>query len=163
MEESHNDPEFVPTADPKDWPKTLEMVEECIRVFQGVYGQPLSYGLRDDLEPPASVSDPTYNTSGSKYFTPDEEMIYCGPIISGAAVSVSDPETIGPFTDLFTTDRALVWDKMDTILQGSDAWMYLKPSKKHHDGRMCYKLIYNHYLGPRNIYHMVDGAEKKLS
>ena len=38
----------------------------------------------------------------------------------------------------------------------------MKPSKKNIDGRMSYKLIYNHYLGPSNIDHMVDGEEEKL-
>ena len=28
MEESHKDPEVGPTVDPRDWPKTLETVEE---------------------------------------------------------------------------------------------------------------------------------------
>ena len=36
MEESQNDPEVVPTVNPKDLPKTLEMVEEYIRGFRGV-------------------------------------------------------------------------------------------------------------------------------
>ena len=42
-------------------------------------------------------------------------------------------------------------------------WMYLKIAKKHFDGRMGYKLSYNHYLGPSKIYHMVEGSEKKLA
>ena len=33
MEEAHKDPEVVPTVDPKDWPKTLETVEEYIKEF----------------------------------------------------------------------------------------------------------------------------------
>ena len=46
MEESHNDPEMVPTVNPRDWPKTLKTLEYYIRLFRGVDGQPLSYGLR---------------------------------------------------------------------------------------------------------------------
>ena len=33
MEEAHKDPEVVPTVNPKDWPKTLETVEDHIRGF----------------------------------------------------------------------------------------------------------------------------------
>ena len=77
MDESHKDPEVVPTFDTKDWPKTLEMMNWKIIIFRGVYGQPLSYGLRDDLEPPASTSDTLHRANGSKYFTHDEEMIAC--------------------------------------------------------------------------------------
>ena len=66
MEESHKDPEVVPTVNPRDWPKNLETVEECIRVFRGVYGQPLSYGLREDLIALVVVHDPKYRANGSK-------------------------------------------------------------------------------------------------
>ena len=52
---------------------------------------------------------------------------------------------------------------MVAIFQALDAWTYLKPSKKHRDGIMGYKLIYNHYLGPSNTDHMAAGAEKKLA
>ena len=72
MEESHKNPEVVPTIAPKDYPKTLEMMEEYIRIFSGVDGQTLIYGLRDNLEHPAAASNPTYRTNGSKYFTHDE-------------------------------------------------------------------------------------------
>ena len=75
----------------------------------------------------------------------------------------ADPEEIGPFMDSFITNRALIWEKMVAIFQGSDAWMYLKPDKKHRDERLVFKLIYNHYLCPSNIDHMADGAEKKLA
>ena len=74
----------------------------------------------------------------------------------------TDPEDIGPFTNSFITDRALIWGKMVAIFQGYDACTYLKPAKNHRDGRLGFRLIYNHYLGPSNIDHMVDIAEKKL-
>ena len=90
-------------------------------------------------------------------------MIARGLILSGPAALGSDPGAVGPFTDLFITDRALIWDKMVAIFQGLDAWTYLKPANKNHDGTMGYKLIYNHHLGPRNIDHMTAGAEKNLS
>ena len=41
MEDSHKYPEVLPTVDPRYWPKTLETVEEYVRGFRGVYGQPL--------------------------------------------------------------------------------------------------------------------------
>ena len=138
-------------------------MEEYIRGFCGVDGQLLSYGLRDVLEPPAAASDPTYCTNGSNYFTHNEEMIACGSILGSPAVSVSNPEAVGPFTYSFITDRALIWDNMVTIFQVSDSWTYLKPSNKHNGVRMGYKIIYNHYLGPSDINYMASGAEKKLT
>ena len=136
-------------------------MEEYIRVFQGVDLQPLSYGLKVDLEPPYSARDPTHRANCSKYFTHDGEIIAGGLILSGPAVSGNDPEAAGPFTNSFITDISLMWDNMVAIFQVSYAWTYLKPPKKHCDGRMGYKLIYNHYHGPSNIDHIADGAEKK--
>ena len=89
-------------------------------------------------------------------------MIACGSILSGPEALGSDPEAFGPFTNSFITYRALIWEKMVAISQGLDAWTYLKPAKKHHNGIMGYKLIYNHYLGPSNIYRMAAGADKNI-
>ena len=75
MEESHKDPKVVPTIDPRHWPKTLETVEEYIRVFCGVDGQSLSYGLRDDLIAPVAAIDPTYRDNEREYFTHNKDMI----------------------------------------------------------------------------------------
>ena len=85
-------------------------------------------------------------------------MITQGSIISGTAVIGTTPEEIGPFTDSFITDRALIWEKMVEIFQGSDKRTYLNPDKKHCDGILGFRLVYNHYLGPSNINHMAAGA-----
>ena len=42
-------------------------------------------------------------------------------------------------------------------------WTYLNPSKNHRNEILFYNIIYNHYLGPINIYHMAAGTEKKLA
>ena len=75
----------------------------------------------------------------------------------------TDPEDISPFANSFITDRALIWENVVAIFQGSDAWTYLNTLKKHRDVRLGLRLIYTHYLGPSNIYHMAAGAEKKLA
>ena len=121
MEESHKDPEVVLTIDPKECPKSLETVEEYTRGFQEVDGQPLSYVLIDHLEYPANVSDTIHHAYGSKYFAHDGEMIYPGLTISWPAVSWSDPEAVGLFTDLFITYREQIRDKMVAIFQESYA------------------------------------------
>ena len=99
---------MVPTIDPKDWTKTLETVEEYIRGFRGLDGQPLSYRLGYYLIVPVTASDLTYGVNGSKYFTHDEEMIARGSILSGLTVLGTDPEAVGPFTGSFIIDRALL-------------------------------------------------------
>ena len=163
MEEDHKDPEVVPTIYPREWPKTLGTVEDYIIGFHGVYGQPLRYGLREDLIATVAAHDTTYRDNLSRYFTHNEEMIAQGSILSGHAVLGTDPEEIGPFTDSFINERELTWDKMVATLHGSDAWTYFKPVNKHCDVRLGFRLIYNNYLGPRDINHMADSAEKKLA
>ena len=64
MEKNHNNPDVAPTVNPRDCTNTLETVEEYIRVFCGVYRQPLSYGLRDDLVAPVAAYDPMYRANG---------------------------------------------------------------------------------------------------
>ena len=102
---------------------------------------PLSYGLRDDFIAPVASSDPTYRNTGGEYFTHNEDMISRGSILSGPAVLGNDPEDIGPFTDSFITNRALVWEKMVVIFQGSDAWTYLNPDKNYRDVRLGFSII----------------------
>ena len=63
---------------------------------------------------PVAASDPMYRNNGSEYFTHDEEMIAHGSIIIGPAVLGSDPEDVGPFTDLFI----FFWENIVTIFQG---------------------------------------------
>ena len=92
MEEAQKDPEVVLPVNPRDWPKTLETMEEYIRLFCGVDGQPLRYGLMDDLIDPVAANDPTYRNNGIEYFTHDEEMIARGSILSGPEVLGADPE-----------------------------------------------------------------------
>ena len=72
MEGSHKDRNVVPTVNPRDWPKTLETVEDYIREFCREDGKPLSYRLRVDLMSPVAANYPTYRTSGSEEFTHDE-------------------------------------------------------------------------------------------
>ena len=72
------------------------MEEDYIRGFHGVYGQPLRYGLRDDLIDLVAASDPTYSINGSKYFTDNEDMVAQGMILTGPAELGTDPEEISP-------------------------------------------------------------------
>ena len=88
----------------------LETVEEYIRGFRGVYGQHLSYWLRDDLISPVAKSDPTYRANISNYFAHYEWMIAQGSVLSGPAVLGTYTEEIVPFTESSITYRALIWE-----------------------------------------------------
>ena len=81
MESKNEDPTVVPTFDSKYWPQTLEATVEYICGLRGVDENPIIYVIRQDLFPDLAAQDPMCGTIGSKYFTIDEEMIACGPII----------------------------------------------------------------------------------
>ena len=72
-----------------------------------------------------------HRDNGREYFTHYEEIIACRSILGGPAALGSEPEAVGPFTNPFITDRVMICEKMVAIFQGSDAWTYLNPSKKH--------------------------------
>ena len=118
--------------------------------------------MREYFIAPVAAHDPIYRADGINYFTHNEEMINQGYILSGHAVLGTYPEEIILFTDSFITDRTLIWYKMVEIFQVLDAWAYLKPAKNHRDGRLGFRLIYNHYLVPSNTDHMAYSAEKKI-
>ena len=90
-------------------------------------------------------------------------MIDRGSILSEHLVLGTNHEEIGPFTNSFITNRALTSDNMVAIFQGSNALTYFNPAKNHRDGRLVFRLIYNHYLDFSNIDHMAAGSEKNLA
>ena len=67
MDESHKEPNVVPTAKPKDWPNNLEMVVEYISGFSGADGHPINYCLRYDLVLMAELTNPTVGANDSTY------------------------------------------------------------------------------------------------
>ena len=60
-EENHNNPYTPPIIDSKDWPKTIEAVEEYLRQFRGANDVPLSYIVRTSLAPKPVVNNPGTN------------------------------------------------------------------------------------------------------
>ena len=132
---------MVHTVNPRDWPKNLETAEDYIIGFCGVDGQPLGYGLRDDLISPVARSDPTFRANGRKYFTHDDEMSAQVSILSGPAVLGTDPEEISPFAEYLITVRELIWENMVAIFEVSDTRAYLQQVNKNRDGRLGFRLI----------------------
>lgn len=156
-ENSHTDPD-TPAIDSKDWPKTIEAVEEYLRQFRGINGVPLSYVVRKDLIPTTAANDPSTN-----YSTLDEEMIARAPILeAGAAGTLDDLEKNGPFVDTYMTDRTTAWDKLAVLFQNHASWTYAKPARRTRNGRLGFYGVFNHYLGPNNVDHMASKAERRL-
>ena len=111
MESKHDHPTVVPTVDYKDWPKTLEATVEYICGFCGVDQNFISYVIRQDLFPELAAQDPMRGTVGKNYFTIDEEIIDCGPIIEVTEVASTDYENLGPFKNAYMSESTKLLDK----------------------------------------------------
>jgi hypothetical protein len=157
-ENNHADPDTPPKIDRRDWPKTIEAIEEYLRQFRGTNGIPLSYVVRKNIKPAPSADDPLAN-----YDTLDEEMIARAPILTNnAAGVVAVLEREGPFVDSFITDKGTAWDKLHVLFQDHESWTYMKAFRRARNGRLGFLSVHNHYLGPNNVDHMATQAESKL-
>ena len=147
-----------PTVNSKDWPRTMEAIEEYLQQFRGTSGVPLSYVIRRRIQPAPDADDPPAN-----YPTLEHEMVARAPILApGATGDVPTLESNGPFTQSFITDRSEVWAKLAVIFGSVECWTYAKIGRRTRDGRLCFRAVYDHYLGPNNIDHMASRAERKL-
>lgn len=141
--------EEVPTINSKDWPKTMEAIHEYLRSYLGDKKIPLAYVVRKDTDVPAT--DPE-----GGYASIQEEMIARAPHFSiVAGVRVPDPT--------YLINREKVWEIIACITREQTSWTYVKPAQRTRDGRMAYKNLYTHFLGPNNVDNMVTMAEQKLT
>ncbi len=165
QEDAHENPTVIPVVDFKNWPKAMESLAQYIRGHRGVLKGPLSYVTRRDLFPMNAVTDPGYNTAGSKYNDHDDEIIAWQRIVdaSAATLSLKVHEKDGPFTDNFLLDRTRVFELLSSILCETDAWTVIKPFRIKRDGRGAWLMLWDHYLGENNVDHMAMEAEKALT
>ena len=59
-EENHENPSDPPTISHKDWPKTMEAIEEYLRNYLGETGIPLAYVVRKMKRYAPEADDPSY-------------------------------------------------------------------------------------------------------
>jgi hypothetical protein len=166
LEKNHKDPTIVPTIDFKNWPKTMELLDQWVKGHRGVDGSSLGYVFRRDenLFPPAAADDPPTGDADSVYESHDEEVIARHRIINQASATrtLKQHEKSGPFTEEYLSDRKRVWDLLSSVLSETDANTVIKPYKDKTDGRGAYLAVWDHYLGPNNVDHMANKAEKTL-
>ena len=167
LEKNHKDPVTVPTIDFKNWPKTMDAVDQYIKGHRGVDGSSLGYITRktSKLFPPPAADDPTMGDVDSVYMSHDDEVVARHRIIDLPSVTTTLllHEKSGPFTEEFMSDRKKVWDLLCSLFQDTDAVTVIKPYKIKCDGRGAFLAIWDHYLGPNNVDHMANEAEKTLS
>ena len=146
-EESHKDV-TSPEIDARDWPRTIEALEEWLRGCLGVTKIPLAYVVREVIVPPAV--DPA-----GGYATKQAELIARAPInVAGVVPPVNDPT--------FDSDNAKVWELISNITRDHECWSYVRPAQRKRDGRAAFLGLKNHYLGEHNVDNMSSKAERKL-
>ena len=163
MENIHQDPKVPPTGDFKDWPMILESVEEYIHGLCGVDNVPLKYMLGGNIRPKSVVDDAAVEEAGSTYLTYDEDMVDHATIVESTAVG-TDEQLVnnGSFVAPYMSDITMVWNKLVAIFQTSETWVYCKMEKKHRDGKIAFRGVYDRYLGTINVNHMASNAERSL-
>ena len=141
-----------PVINDKDWPRTMEAVEEW---FRGSYGQtkiPLAYVIRRQAGVPVGP-DPAVD-----YDTPYDEMIARAP-----HTDAEPGEAGGDPAPTFTVDNMQVFEMIASIARDHDCWTYVKPAQRRRDGRRAFLALWDHYLGPNNVDNMASNAERKLA
>ena len=167
LERNHKDPVTVPGIDFKNWPKTMDAIEQWIKGHRGVDGSLLGYVTRKavNLFPEAAATDPAMGDANSTYMSHDDEVVARHQIIDQVAAmrTLAQHEKSGPFVEEFVSDRKKVWDLLCSLLDLTDAVTVIKPFKAKCDGRGAFLAVWDHYLGPNNVDHMANEAEKTLS
>lgn len=152
-EEAHVNLTSMPSINEKDWPKTMELVQEYLRGQMGKDGIPLAYIIR---APPGENRVGVYPIGG--YPTVEDELIARAP--HGVAKHGDPPEWIADPT--FIANDAKVWEILANICRDHSCYTYLKPAQKKRSGRDAYFALYNHFLGPNNVSNMAAMAEDIL-
>jgi hypothetical protein len=102
----------------------------------------LDYFVRPDIEVNPEAEDPTEN-----YETVDQEM------------TARAPHT-GRY---FVNDRRKVWDIMSNICGKHSCFVYINPDLRTRNGRDAYMLLFDHFLGPKNVGNLTSASETKLT
>ena len=131
-----------PDINNKDWARTFEAIDEWLRGCLGEFSKiPLAYVVRD-----------------SEAITPD-------PVVPATWPSRVD-ELIGHaphgVETHFPADNVTVWEKLSALTRSHECWTYVRPAQRTRNGRMAYRALKNHYLGPNNTNHQANEAETKL-
>lgn len=143
-EAAHEDVD-APEINAKDWPRTMDAIEEYLRGCLGVTKIPLAYVVREAIAVPGE--DPAEG-----YLSRIDELIARAPIQDAA----------GNNTATYLADRVRVWELMSDLTRDHDCWSYVRPAQRGRDGRRAFLGLKGHYLGVNNVDNMSDRAEKKL-
>jgi hypothetical protein len=139
-----------PTIDPKNWPKTMDALQDYFSSVLGETKAPLAYVIRDVAAVPPEANDPAAN-----YDTPENEMIARMPHQDTAVPPQNLPTYIH--------DRSKVWQAISEVTKDDKCWTYVKPFQRSRDGRGAFQALHTHYLGANHVNNMASIAESKLA
>ena len=132
----------APELNNKDWTRTFEAINEWLRGCLGEFSKiPLAYVVQDNE---AVTADPV---APATWPSKVDEMI-------GRAPHSEDT--------FFPVDNVTVWEKISALTRSHECWTYVQPTQCTCNGRMAYRALKNHYLGPNNTNHQTNEAEAKL-
>jgi hypothetical protein len=147
-EDSHeSDPPSAPTIDSKNWPKTIDALQDYFSSVLGETKTPLAYVIRDVAAVTAEADDPPDN-----YDAPENEMISRMPHQDGAGLDLPT----------YIHDRSKVWQTMAEVCRDDKCWTHVKPFQRTRDGRGAFQALNTHYLGANHVNNMASIAEAKL-
>jgi hypothetical protein len=131
-----------PGINEKDWPRTLKKIKEYLDSQYDVTGATLDYVVRPEIAVKPEAEDPAEN-----YETVDQKMTARAPHTGRS----------------FVNDRRKVWDIMSNICGKNSCFVDFKPDLRTRNGRDAYMLLFDHFLGPKNVGNMASEAETKLT
>jgi predicted ribosome quality control (RQC) complex YloA/Tae2 family protein len=146
-EETHKDPTKKPVINEKNWPRTLDNIEEYLRNHLGQTDIPLSYIVRKEADVVPSLLDPQAN-----YSIIHDEMI----------AWAAHMDANGDRTQLYNTDNKRVWALIHELTRNHKCYTYIKSFARARDGRAAYLALRDHYLGMNNVNRLASGAENML-
>jgi hypothetical protein len=137
------------TINDKDWPKTMETIDDYLRSYLGERMILLAYVVRKTEDIPAGL-DPSTN-----YPTIQDEMVGRTPRTQVGADGTVAPDPI------YLVNRKRVWDIISKITRDHSAWTYVKPAQNTCVDRKAYNSLYQFFLG-NNVDNIATQAEDKL-
>jgi hypothetical protein len=144
-EEEHKDVDLL-EINTKDWPQTMDAIDEWLRGCLGVTNIPLAYVVRPTIAIP--MTDPV-----GGYATMQDELIARAPI---------QGPTEGSWHPNYLADSVCVWEKLSELTREQECWSYVCPAQCTRDGHLAYQGLCGHYLGVNNVDNMLAKAEHIL-
>ena len=133
--------------DAKNWPETMESLEEYLRGNIVVRGVLLSYVMRSKNSVAPNLDKPKTSFSSAEY-----EMVARTLIIEGILRTVT-----------FKIYMTKVWGLISAITRDLECWTYFKSDQRTRDRRKAYPDLRDHLLGPDNVDNMESETKRLLT